>query len=108
MSVQNRYNIADRSSEEVLEACEREGLAFVPWAPLSAGRLTEPGGELDRVARAHQATPAQVAIAWLLQRAAVMLPIPGTSSIAHFDEGLAALELELEPAEISALDEAAG
>ena len=105
VSVQNRYNVADRSSEEVLGECERQGLAFVPWAPLSAGRLTEPGGEIDRIARAHQATPAQVAIAWLLQRAPVMLPIPGTSSISHFDEGLEALELELEPAEISALDE---
>ncbi len=108
VAVQNRYNVADRSSEEVLRACEQQGLAFVPWAPLSAGRLAEPGGEVDRIARAHQATPAQVAIAWLLQRAPVMLPIPGTSSISHFDEGLAALELELEPAEISALDEAAG
>jgi pyridoxine 4-dehydrogenase len=108
VAVQNRYNVADRSSEEVLRACEQQGLAFVPWAPLSAGRLAEPGGEVDRIARVHQATPAQVAIAWLLQRAPVMLPIPGTSSISHFDEGLAALELELEPAEISVLDDVAG
>jgi pyridoxine 4-dehydrogenase len=103
-SVQNRYNVADRSSEAVLRESERQGLAFVPWAPLSAGRLAQPDDEVDRIARVHQATSAQVAIAWLLQRAPVMLPIPGTSSIAHFDEGLAALELELSEQELSALD----
>jgi aryl-alcohol dehydrogenase-like predicted oxidoreductase len=104
VSVQNRYNLADRSSEEVLRACEAQGLGFLPWAPLSAGRLAAPGGELDQIARAHGATPAQVAIAWLLQHSPVMLVIPGTSSIAHFDESLEAVELELSGAEIETLN----
>jgi pyridoxine 4-dehydrogenase len=104
VSVQNRYNLADRSSGDVLQSCEQQGLAFLPWAPLGSGRLAEPGGELDEIARAHQATPAQVAVAWLLQRSPAMLAIPGTSSIAHFDEWLEARELELEPAEIETLD----
>jgi aryl-alcohol dehydrogenase-like predicted oxidoreductase len=108
VSVQNRYNLADRSSEEVLRACGDQGLGFLPWAPLSSGRLAQPGGPVEEIARAHQATPAQVAIAWLLQRSPVMLVIPGTSSIEHFDESLAARELELEPAEIETLDGLAG
>jgi pyridoxine 4-dehydrogenase len=108
VSVQNRFNLADRSSEEVLEACSRQGLAFLPWAPLSAGRLAEPGGPVEAIAGAHQATAAQVAVAWLLQRAPVMLAIPGTSSIAHFDETLEATGLELEPAEVETLDGLAG
>ncbi|HEY2436401.1 MAG TPA: aldo/keto reductase, partial [Solirubrobacteraceae bacterium] len=95
VSVQNRYNIADRSSEEVLRACADQGLGFLPWAPLSSGRLAEPGGPVEEIARAHQATAAQIAIAWLLQRAPVMLAIPGTSAIAHFDETLRATGLEL-------------
>jgi aryl-alcohol dehydrogenase-like predicted oxidoreductase len=104
VSVQNRYNLADRSSEEVLQACGDQGLGFLPWAPLSSGRLAQPGGPVEEIARARQATPAQVAIAWLLQRSPVTLVIPGTSSIEHFDESLAAQELELEPAEIETLD----
>jgi aryl-alcohol dehydrogenase-like predicted oxidoreductase len=108
VSVQNRYNLADRSSEEVLRACGDQGLGFLPWAPLSSGRLAQPGGPVEEIARAHQATPAQVAIAWLLQRSPVTLVIPGTSSIEHFDESLAARTLELEPAEIETLDGLAG
>jgi aryl-alcohol dehydrogenase-like predicted oxidoreductase len=108
VSVQNRYNLEDRSSEDVLEACQQQGLAFLPWAPLSSGRLTEPGGAVDEIARAHQATAAQVAIAWLLQRSPVMLAIPGTSSAEHFDETLEATRLELEPAEAETLDALAG
>ena len=108
VSVQNRYNFADRSSEEVLRACEQQGLAFLPWAPLSSGRLIEPGGAVDEIAGAHQATAAQVAIAWLLQRSPVMLAIPGTSSADHFDETLEATQLELEPAEVETLDGLAG
>jgi aryl-alcohol dehydrogenase-like predicted oxidoreductase len=108
VSAQNRYNLADRSSEEVLRACEQQGLAFLPWAPLSSGRLTEPGGAVDEIAGAHQATAAQVAIAWLLQRSPVMLAIPGTSSADHFDETLEATQLELEPAEVETLDGLAG
>jgi aryl-alcohol dehydrogenase-like predicted oxidoreductase len=104
VSVQNRYNLADRSAEEVLRACEEQRLAFLPWAPLSSGRLVEGGGVVDEIARAHQATPAQLAIAWLLQRSPAMLPIPGTSSIAHFDALLDATRLELEGPEIEALD----
>jgi aryl-alcohol dehydrogenase-like predicted oxidoreductase len=95
VSVQDRYSASDRDSEKVLEACEREGLAFIPWFPLAAGSLAEPGGPLDRVAERHGATRAQVALAWLLKRSRVMLPIPGTSSIEHLEENLAAAALEL-------------
>ncbi|MGH3112567.1 MAG: aldo/keto reductase [Gaiellaceae bacterium] len=95
VSVQNRYNLADRHSEDVLEACEEQGIAFFPWWPLAVGDLAEPGGRLDAVARAHDATPAQVALAWLLRRAPNILLIPGTSSLAHLDENLAAGELDL-------------
>ena len=111
VSVQNRYNVADRESEEVLQACEEGGLAFFPWAPLGEpgssiwrGR----GGPLDGVARAHGASPGQVALAWLLHRSPVILPIPGTSSIAHFEENLEALELELDQDELDALDAVSG
>ena len=94
-SVQNRYSLADRAWEPVLDHCEREGIAFLPWFPLGAGRLAEAGGALVEVARRHQATPAQVALAWLLARSPVMLPIPGTSSVAHLEENLAAAALRL-------------
>ncbi len=104
VSVQNRYNLTDRSSEEVLQTCEQAGLAFLPWFPLATGDLAKPGGPVDEVARAHDATPAQVALAWLLQHSPVILPIPGTGSIAHFEENLEAVELELEEDEIEALD----
>ena len=95
VSVQNRYSVSDRDSERVLEECEREGIAFIPWFPLGAGSLAEPGGPLDRVAERHGATRAQVALAWLLKRSRVMLPIPGTSSLDHLEENLAAAALEL-------------
>jgi aryl-alcohol dehydrogenase-like predicted oxidoreductase len=108
VSVQNRYNVADRASEEVLGACEESGLAFLPWAPLGSRRLAQSGGLLDEAARAHGATPGQVALAWLLHHSPVMLPIPGTSSIAHFEENLAALELELDQDELDALDSLGG
>ena len=100
VSVQNRYNLTDRDSEQVLEACERRGIAFVPWFPLATGRLAEPGGVLDELARAHDATPAQIALAWLLARSRVMLPIPGTSSVEHLEENLAATRIELSPSEV--------
>jgi pyridoxine 4-dehydrogenase len=103
VSVQNRYNVADRSSEGVLEACERQRLAFLPYFPLAAGDLARPGGELDEIARAHGSTPGQVALAWLLGRSAVTAPIPGTSSVAHFEENLEAARLELDEEEIEAL-----
>jgi pyridoxine 4-dehydrogenase len=94
-SVQNRYSLADRAWEPVLDHCEGEGLAFLPWFPLGAGRLAEAGGALVEVARRHQATAAQVALAWLLRRSPVVLPIPGTSSVAHLEENLAASTLPL-------------
>jgi aryl-alcohol dehydrogenase-like predicted oxidoreductase len=105
--VQNRYNIADRSSEEVLVACQGQGLAFLPWFPLATGDLTRPGGPLDEIASVHDATPSQVALAWLLGHSPVMVPIPGTSSIDHFEENLGATELELTDAELDSLERAA-
>jgi pyridoxine 4-dehydrogenase len=95
VSVQNLYNLADRHSEDVLDHCEREGLAFLPWFPLATGRLARPGGPLTRIAQRLSATPAQVALAWLLRRSPVMLPIPGTSSVKHLEENVAAALLEL-------------
>jgi pyridoxine 4-dehydrogenase len=94
-SVQNRYNLADRHSEDVLEACERDGLAFLPWFPLAVGDLAQPGGRLDEVARRHEATPAQLALAWLLRHSPVVLPIPGTASLEHLEENVAAERIEL-------------
>jgi aryl-alcohol dehydrogenase-like predicted oxidoreductase len=104
VSVQNRYNIADRTSEEMLATCEREGLAFLPWFPLATGDLTNRGSTLDEIARSHSATTRQVALAWLLAHSPVMLPIPGTNSVAHFEENFEAGELELEDDELAALD----
>jgi aryl-alcohol dehydrogenase-like predicted oxidoreductase len=104
VSVQNRYNVSDRASEDVLSTCERDSLAFLPWFPLATGELARPGGRLDDIARAHRATAAQVALAWLLHRSEVTLPIPGTSSAAHFRENLEAEGLELDAEELAALD----
>jgi len=104
VSVQNRYNLSDRASEDVLQLCARDGLGFLPWYPVGAGDLTRPGGPLDRAARAHGATPAQVALAWLLLKSPVMLPIPGTSSVEHLEENVAAAALSLDDAEMAALD----
>jgi aryl-alcohol dehydrogenase-like predicted oxidoreductase len=105
VSVQNRYNLSDRSSEDVLEVCERDGLGFLPWFPLATGRLAEPGGLVAEVADAHSATPAQVALAWLLAHSPVMLPIPGTGSIEHFEENFQAAKLELSEEELGRLDD---
>jgi aryl-alcohol dehydrogenase-like predicted oxidoreductase len=104
VSVQNRYNIADRESEDVLQACERDDLGFLPWFPLATGDLARPGGALDDVARAHNATPAQVALAWLLHHSPVMIPIPGTSSVEHLEENLGAARIELSDDEMEVLD----
>jgi pyridoxine 4-dehydrogenase len=103
VTVQNRYNLSDRSSEDVLEACEEAGIGFIPWFPLATGSLAEPGGALDEVAHAHDATPGQVALAWLLARSKVMLPIPGTSSIEHLEENMAAEALTLTDEERGAI-----
>jgi pyridoxine 4-dehydrogenase len=102
-SVQNRYNLSDRESDGVLARCEALGIAFLPWAPLDAGRHARPGGPLDRIASAHDATPGQVALAWLLARSPVMLPIPGTASVAHLEENVAAAAITLSPEEIAEL-----
>jgi pyridoxine 4-dehydrogenase len=102
-SVQNRYSLADRKSEDVLEACEREGIAFLPWYPLAVGDLAMPGGALGRIASARGATPAQVALAWLLARSPVVCPIPGTASLRHLEENVVAASLELTDEELGAL-----
>ena len=107
VSVQNRYSIGDRAAEPALEVCDRDGIAFIPWFPLASGGL-DAEGALSRIADAHEATPFQVALAWLLARSPVMLPIPGTSSVAHLEENVAAASLRLtedEFAELSALAE---
>jgi pyridoxine 4-dehydrogenase len=105
-TVQNRYNFADRSSEDVLDYCEKHGIGFIPWFPLGAGDLSKPGSALDAIAHAHGATSGQIALAWLLQRSPVMLPIPGTSKVAHLEENIAAADIKLTPAEFTALDHA--
>ena len=107
VSVQNRYSISDRGSQDVLEACEQHGLAFLPYFPLAAGRLTQPGGALDEIATAHDATTGQIALAWLLQSSPNHIPIPGTSSGAHLEENYAAAMLELSADEMATLDAAA-
>jgi aryl-alcohol dehydrogenase-like predicted oxidoreductase len=106
-TVQNLYNLTERRSEDVLRHCEAEGIGFIPWFPLAAGDLARPGGPVAAAAAAHDATPGQVALAWLLQRSQVMLPIPGTSSVAHLEENVAAAELSLSPEEVERLDAAA-
>jgi pyridoxine 4-dehydrogenase len=95
VTVQNRFNLEDRDSEDVLDACEEAGIGFIPWFPLATGRLAEQGGPLDRIARERDATPGQIALAWLLARSPVMLPIPGTSSVEHLEENVAAATIEL-------------
>lgn len=107
VSVQNHYNVGDRSSEDVLRFCEEAEIAFLPYFPLATGDLAKPGSVLAETGSRHGATPAQVALAWLLQHSPVTLPIPGTSSIPHFDENREAAELELEEDELEALDELA-
>jgi aryl-alcohol dehydrogenase-like predicted oxidoreductase len=107
VTVQNRYNLSDRASEDVLDACTERGIGFIPWFPLATGSLAQPGGPLDEVARAHDATPAQIALAWLLARSPIMLPIPGTSKVAHLEENIGAVALELAPAELAELDKVA-
>jgi pyridoxine 4-dehydrogenase len=107
VSVQNRFNLTDRHSQDVLERCEELGIAFFPWAPIAAGELAEPGGTVDRIAREHDASPRQVALAWLLARSAVIVPIPGTSSVEHLEENLAAADLRLSDDELAALEAAA-
>lgn len=105
-TVQNRYNLTDRGSEAVLQYCEEQGIGFIPWYPLAAGDLARPGGLLDTVAKRHGATPSQVALAWVLKRSPVMLPIPGTSKVKHLEENVAAVNVALSQQEFEELDRA--
>jgi pyridoxine 4-dehydrogenase len=104
VSVQNRYNLIDRSSESVLEYCTNENLGFIPWFPLATGSLAKPGGRLARAAERLKATPSQVAIAWLLKKSPVMLPIPGTSTVKHLEENVGGERLELDDATMEDLE----
>lgn len=105
-TVQNEYNLVNRKSEDVLEHCERKGIGFIPWFPLAAGKLAQPGGALDSIARRLGATSSQVALAWLLRRSPVMLPIPGTSKVSHLDANVKGAELALTDEDMRALDAA--
>jgi aryl-alcohol dehydrogenase-like predicted oxidoreductase len=106
VSVQNRYNLADREWDHVVDACAEQGIAFIPWFPLAVGSLARPGSAVDEVARAHGVAPSQVALAWLLARSPTMLPIPGTGSAAHLEENVAAATLHLSPDELAGIDAA--
>jgi aryl-alcohol dehydrogenase-like predicted oxidoreductase len=103
VSVQNRYNLTDRRAEALVDYCETAGIAFIPWAPLDAEKLAQPGSVLDEAAKRHDATPSQLALAWLLRRSPVMLPIPGTGSVAHLEENIAGAGVQLTDAEYDAL-----
>jgi aryl-alcohol dehydrogenase-like predicted oxidoreductase len=103
-TVQNRYNLVDRKSEDVLTYCERHAIGFIPWYPLAAGSLAKPGSILDNIAKHHNAAPSQVALAWVLRRSPVMLPIPGTSKVAHLEENIAAVDIALSSEEFGLLD----
>jgi pyridoxine 4-dehydrogenase len=103
VTVQNLYNLAERQSEDVLDYCEREGIGFIPWFPIASGRLADDGGAAARLAAEKGATPAQIALAWLLGRSPVILPIPGTSQVAHLEENCAAAQVELTQAELDSL-----
>jgi aryl-alcohol dehydrogenase-like predicted oxidoreductase len=105
-TVQNRYNLAERGAETVLDYCQLEGIGFIPWFPMATGRLAGPGGPLRRIADELAVTPAQLALAWLLQRSPVLLPIPGTSSVAHLEDNVGAALIELTPDEVGQLDAA--
>jgi aryl-alcohol dehydrogenase-like predicted oxidoreductase len=103
VSVQNHYNLRDRSSDRLIDICAQAGIAFIPWYPLAAGRLANADSPVARIARRHSATPSQISLAWLLQRSPAMLPIPGTSSIAHLEENLASVSIRLNPDEFGTL-----
>jgi pyridoxine 4-dehydrogenase len=103
VTVQNRYNLTDRNSEDVLDYCVREGIGFIPWAPIAAGELADEGGPVDELAKKYDATPGQIALSWLLHRAQVILPIPGTSSVAHLEDNLGAASIHLTNDEVAEL-----
>jgi aryl-alcohol dehydrogenase-like predicted oxidoreductase len=104
VTVQNQYNLVTRGSEDVLEYCEKHGIGFIPWYPLAAGDLAKPGSLLDGIAKKHKASPAQIALAWVLKRSPVMLPIPGTGKVRHLEENVAAADIVLSDEEFAALD----
>jgi aryl-alcohol dehydrogenase-like predicted oxidoreductase len=106
VSVQNEYNLTTRKSEDVLNYCEKHKLGFIPWFPVAAGKLAQPGGKLDQIAKGHKASVAQLSIAWLLHRSPVMLPIPGTSSVAHLEENLKSADLHLSESEWNEVESA--
>ena len=106
-TVQNRYNLVDRSSEAVLEYCTANNIGFIPWFPLAAGDLAKPGTALDAIVQKTGATPGQIALAWVLKRSPVMLPIPGTSKVAHLEDNVRAADIELSDEDYRALDEQA-
>jgi len=103
-SVQNRYNLIDRTSEDVLDYCEKNDIGFIPWFPLAAGDLAKPGTALDAIVHKTGATPSQIALAWVLKRSPVMLPIPGTGKVAHLEDNVRAAAIELSDADFDALD----
>jgi pyridoxine 4-dehydrogenase len=103
-TVQNRYNLVDRTSEDVVEYCTKKGIGFIPWFPLAAGDLTASGSVLDNIAKKHSAAPGQIALAWILKRSPVMLPIPGTSKVVHLEEKTATVNFELSDEDFAALD----
>src|SRR5258706_10156286 len=112
VTVQNRYNLVDRASEDMtaadaetmIDICARQGIAFIPWFPLATGELARQGGPLDQIARRHNANPSQIALAWLLQRSSTMLPIPGTSSVKHLEENVMGATIKLTREEFDAID----
>ncbi len=103
VTVQNEYNLTQRKSEDVVDYCEAEGIGFIPWFPIASGALAQPGGPLDEIVQATGASPSQVALAWLLRRSPVMLPIPGTKSVAHLEDNCAAAALELSDEQVRSL-----
>src|SRR5277367_6078169 len=104
VSVQNQYNLSDRQHEKALRYCEKNNLAFIPWFPVAAGKLAKPGGPLDQVAKQHNATVAQISLSWLLHHSPVMVPIPGTSSVKHLEENMAAAKVQLSAEEWKAIE----
>ncbi len=106
-TVQNLYNLTNRSSEDVLDHCEAQGIGFIPWYPLASGDLAKPGGVLDAIVHKTGATPSQIALAWVLKRSPVMLPIPGTSKVKHLEDNVRAAEITLSDEDFKALDQAA-
>ena len=106
VSVQNRYNLVDRSAQDVLDLCEREDIGFIPWAPIDAGQLSNPGGPVDRIATETGASASQVALSWLLARSPVILPIPGTSTVRHLEDNCSAAGLRLTVDQAASLESA--